>query len=124
MSETYLSVVTGVAMIGHHVLRLLFSDGVVGDVDLSQERWSGVLEPLNDPAFFAQVTVDTESGTVTWPGGIDLAPRAAVRAGARPPACRRLTAEPARRWPRRDAARPSWTRSTTRSIATGGSVTG
>jgi len=32
------------------------------------------LEPLNDPAFFAQVTVDTESGTVVWPGGIDLAP--------------------------------------------------
>jgi hypothetical protein len=44
------------------------------DVDLSEERWAGVLEPLNDRAFFAQVTVDTESGTVTWPGGIDLAP--------------------------------------------------
>ena len=61
-------------MIGDHVLRLLFSDGVVGDVDLSEERWTGVLEPLSDPPFFAQVTVDTESGTVTWPGGIDLAP--------------------------------------------------
>lgn len=74
MSETYLPVVTGVAVIADHVLRLLFSDGVVGDVDLSEERWTGVLEPLNDPAFFAEVTVDTESGTVTWPGGIDLAP--------------------------------------------------
>jgi hypothetical protein len=29
---------------------------------------------LNDPAFFAQVTVDPEAGTVTWPGGVDLAP--------------------------------------------------
>jgi hypothetical protein len=74
VSETYLPVVTGVAVIGHHVLRLLFSDGTVGDVDLSAERWTGVLEPLNDAAFFAQVTVDGESGTVTWPGGIDLAP--------------------------------------------------
>jgi Protein of unknown function (DUF2442) len=75
MSETtYLPVVTGVAVIGEHVLRLLFSDGTVGDVDLSAERWTGVLEPLNDPAFFAQVTVNTESGTITWPGGIDLAP--------------------------------------------------
>jgi uncharacterized protein DUF2442 len=27
-----------------------------------------------DPVFFALVTVDPESGTVTWPGGIDLAP--------------------------------------------------
>ena len=74
MSETYLPVVTGVAVIGDHVLRLLFSDGTVGDVDLSAERWTGVLEPLSDPSFFNQVAVDTESGTVTWPGGIALAP--------------------------------------------------
>jgi Protein of unknown function (DUF2442) len=74
MSETYLPVVTGVAVIGDHVLRLLFSDGTVGDVDLSAQRWTGVLEPLNDPAFFSQVTVDTQSGTVAWPGSIDLAP--------------------------------------------------
>jgi hypothetical protein len=74
MSETYLPVVTGVAVVGEHVLRLLFSDGTVGDVDLRSHKWTGVLEPLNDPSFFAQVTVDGESGTVTWPGGIDLAP--------------------------------------------------
>ena len=74
MSETYLPVVTGVAVIGDHVLRLLFSDGMVGDVDLSAEQWTGVLEPLSDAAFFAQVTVEAESGTVVWPGGIDLAP--------------------------------------------------
>jgi len=74
VNETYLPVVTGVAVIGDHVLRLLFSDGMVGDVDLSAEPWTGVLEPLNDAAFFAQVTVDAESGTVVWPGGIDLAP--------------------------------------------------
>jgi hypothetical protein len=74
MSETYLPVVTGVAVIGDHALRLLFSDGTVGDVDLSAERWTGVLEPLGDPAFFSQVTVDIQSGTVAWPGSIDLAP--------------------------------------------------
>lgn len=45
MGETYLPVVTGVAVIGDHVLRLLFSDGMVGDVELSAERWTGVLEP-------------------------------------------------------------------------------
>jgi hypothetical protein len=74
VSETYLPVITGVAVIGDHVLRLLFSDGTVGDVDFSAERWTGVLEPLNDPAYFGQVTVDSEAGTVTWPDGIDLAP--------------------------------------------------
>jgi hypothetical protein len=55
-------------------LRVLFSDGTVGDIDFSAERWTGVLAPLNDPAYFAEVTVDPEAGTVAWPDGIDLAP--------------------------------------------------
>jgi hypothetical protein len=74
MGETYLPFVTGVAVIGPHVLRLLFSDGMVGDVDLSAKRGKGVLEPLNDPGFVARVAVNTEAGTVTWPGDLDLAP--------------------------------------------------
>jgi Protein of unknown function (DUF2442) len=74
VSESYLPVVTGVAVVGDHVLRLLFSDGTAGDVDFSAQRWAGVLEPLNDPSYFAQVKLDAEAGTVVWPGGIDLAP--------------------------------------------------
>jgi Protein of unknown function (DUF2442) len=74
MDENYLPVVVGGAVVGDRVLRLLFSDGTVGDVDFSSGRWSGVLEPLNEPAYFAQVVVDPEAGTVVWPGGIDLAP--------------------------------------------------
>lgn len=74
MSENYLPVVTGVAVVGDRVLRLLFSDGTAGDVDFSAQRWTGVLAPLSDPAYFAQVSVDPVAGTVTWPDGIDLAP--------------------------------------------------
>jgi hypothetical protein len=74
VGENYLPVVTGVAVVGDHVLRLLFSDGTAGDVDLSAQRWAGVLEPLNDPSYFAQVKLDAEAGTVVWPDGIDLAP--------------------------------------------------
>jgi DNA polymerase II small subunit/DNA polymerase delta subunit B len=74
VSEKYLPAVVGVAMLGDHVLRLLFSDGAVGDVDFSRERWTGVLEPLNGPRYFAQVEVDIVAGTVVWPDGIDLAP--------------------------------------------------
>lgn len=74
VSETYLPSVVGVAVVGDHVLRLLFSDGTVGDVDFSAERWTGVLEPLNGPAYFAQVRVDPEAGTIVWPDGLDLAP--------------------------------------------------
>jgi hypothetical protein len=74
VDENYLPVVVGVAVVGDRVLRLLFSDGIAGDVDFSAERWTGVLSPLNDPAYFAEVTVDPEAGTLVWPGGIDLAP--------------------------------------------------
>ena len=74
VSESYLPTVTGVAVIRERVLRLLFSDGTVGDVDFSAQQWTGILEPLNDPDYFAQVAVDTEAGTIAWPNGIDLAP--------------------------------------------------
>jgi hypothetical protein len=74
MSENYLPVVVGAAVVGDHVLRLLFSDGTVGDIDFSAERWTGVLAPLNDPAYFAEVAVDPEAGTLAWPNGVDLAP--------------------------------------------------
>jgi hypothetical protein len=74
VDENYLPVVVGVAVVGDRVLRLLFSDGTAGDADFSAQRWTGVLSPLNDPAYFAQVTVDPEAGTLVWPGGIDLAP--------------------------------------------------
>jgi Protein of unknown function (DUF2442) len=53
-------------------LRLRFDDGVVRDVDLADDLWGPMFEPLKDPAFFAQVTV--EHGTVVWPNGVDLDP--------------------------------------------------
>jgi hypothetical protein len=74
VSNRYLPVVTGVAVTGDHLLRLLFSDGTAGDVDFSGQHWDGVLEPLSDPGYFARVTVDAEAGTIAWPDGIDLAP--------------------------------------------------
>src|ERR1700677_4069908 len=74
MSVNYLPVVVGVAVVGDRVLRLLFSDGTAGDVDFSAEQWTGVLASLNDPGYFEQVAVDSEAGTIVWPGGIDLAP--------------------------------------------------
>lgn len=85
VDENYLPVVVGAAVVGDRVLRLLFSDGTAGDVDFSAERWTGVLSPLNDPAYFDGVTVDPEAGTVVWPGGIDLAPESLYeRAKAHP----------------------------------------
>ena len=64
--------VTAVEVIPPHVLRLTFDDGLTRDVDLADELWGPMFEPLKDPAFFAQVSVD--HGTVVWPNGVDLDP--------------------------------------------------
>ena len=34
----------------------------------------GVFEPLKDPAFFRQVRLNGEAGTIEWPNGVDLCP--------------------------------------------------
>jgi Protein of unknown function (DUF2442) len=56
--------VTGVEVIGEHDLRLTFEDGTVGDVGFGEDEWTGVFEPLRDPARFAKVQV--EAGTQGW----------------------------------------------------------
>ena len=55
-------------------LRLAFTDGVVREVDLSDDLWGQMAEPLKDPDYFRRVSVDTELGTVVWPNGYDLDP--------------------------------------------------
>jgi hypothetical protein len=65
--------VTGVEVIGEHDLRLTFEDGTVGDVSFGDDEWTGVFEPLRDPARFAKVRV--EAGTIVWlEDGLDMAP--------------------------------------------------
>ena len=57
---------------GYH-LWLEFDDGLAGMVDLSQELYGPLFEPLRDPRVFAQAFID-EFGVVCWPNGADLAP--------------------------------------------------
>ena len=66
--------ITDVEVVGDYRLRLSFADGTVGDVDFSGREWRGVFEPLADPTEFARVEVDAEAGTISWPGGLDMAP--------------------------------------------------
>lgn len=67
--------VVGVAVIRPHVMRLLFDDGVVRDVEyLPGDDRGSMVTPLNDPEYFAKVAVDSEARTVVWPNGLDLAP--------------------------------------------------
>jgi hypothetical protein len=66
--------VTRVERIRDYVLRLDFSDGSTREVDLCEELYGEVFEPLRDPALFAKVAVNPETGTIEWPNGADLAP--------------------------------------------------
>lgn len=66
--------VTDLAVIGDHRLRLFFEDGSQGEVSFSDWTWSGVFEPLRDPAYFRKVRLDDELGTIVWPNGADIAP--------------------------------------------------
>ena len=56
------------------VSHVAFADGVQGHVEFPPSHLTGVFEPLKDPSFFAQVSV--EHGAVTSPGELDLAPDA------------------------------------------------
>ncbi|MBM3266315.1 MAG: DUF2442 domain-containing protein [Candidatus Sericytochromatia bacterium] len=60
-------------------LYLEFADGITGEVELKDELWGPVFEPLRDPAEFAKVTLD-DFGAPCWPNGADYAPDAAYLA--------------------------------------------
>lgn len=52
-----------------------FENGVEGEVDLSDVAGKGVFRRwLDEPSEFYEVRVDPESGTIVWPGGLDVAP--------------------------------------------------
>ena len=66
------------------VVWLKFADGSEGEVDLSQELWGPVFEPLKDPDAFRQFEV-AEYGTIAWPNGADLAPEFLAGGEPEPP---------------------------------------
>jgi hypothetical protein len=58
-----------------HQLFLRFEDGIEGVIDISQLiSFSGIFAPLKDAAYFAQVQIHPELGTVVWQNGADLDP--------------------------------------------------
>jgi hypothetical protein len=67
-------IVTEVKVVEPYVLEVHFRDGFCRRVDLKDELWGEVFEPLKDPEFFARAFVDPISRTVAWPNGADLAP--------------------------------------------------
>ena len=67
--------ITEVRVLEYRTVRLTFVDGSTRVVDLAPFLWGPVFaEIATDDALFAQVSVDTELGTIGWPNGADLDP--------------------------------------------------
>jgi hypothetical protein len=68
--------VTHVRHLGEYRLELTFTDGTTGILGLKERvaGRGGVFEPLEDVAFFAQVRLDSEAGTIVWPNEVDFCP--------------------------------------------------
>ncbi len=59
---------------GGYRVWLRFADGVEGVVDLENELWGEMFQPLRDMKLFAELEMDDELGTIVWPNGADFSP--------------------------------------------------
>lgn len=66
-------------------LELLFSDGTIGQADVSALLTGPAFEAVREPAMFARLRVDPICRTVVWPNGADLAPEALYALTQDPP---------------------------------------
>lgn len=59
----------------HGRFRVVFEDGLTGDVELAPSKFRGVFETLQNPECFRNM--DIINGAITWPAlDVDLAPDA------------------------------------------------
>ncbi len=67
--------IRAVAPLEGFVVRLAFTDGTSGEIDLEKYLRGPIFEPLrNDPARFREVAADPVAGTICWPNGADIDP--------------------------------------------------
>lgn len=57
-----------------YVIWLRFQDGTEGEVDLKDELYGEVFEPLKNMDYFKSFIVHPEYHTIVWPNGADFAP--------------------------------------------------
>lgn len=77
--------VTEARYVEKYVVWLKFADGTEGEVDLKDELWGPVFEPLKDPNQFRKFSVHPELHTIVWENGADFSPEflySALRATA------------------------------------------
>jgi len=59
---------------GDYRVWLRFKNGLSGEIDLENQLWGEVFEPLKDKALFAQVRANDDLDTIVWPNGADFSP--------------------------------------------------
>lgn len=64
---------SGVDVVASRTLRVVFTDGLVRELDFT-ENLVGFLAVIDSDEAFAGATVDPVSGTVSWPEGVDFDP--------------------------------------------------
>lgn len=60
--------------VNEYIIWLRFSDGAEGEIDLRDELYGEMFEPLKNKEFFKSFVVHPEWGTIAWPNGADFAP--------------------------------------------------
>lgn len=65
--------VTHVLYLRDYQLKLEFNDGKVKELDLENELYGEIFEPLKNIELFKEVYVNPDTGTIEWPNGADFA---------------------------------------------------
>jgi hypothetical protein len=66
--------VTGFRIVGPYTLLVSFADTTEQQIDFRPVLHGVMFGPLQDPATFNAVTLDSEVGTLVWPNGADFDP--------------------------------------------------
>jgi hypothetical protein len=89
--------ISSVVSLEPYVVRVVFVDGEIRDVDIEPLLDGPVFAPLRDHDEFRRVSVDIETGVVAWPNGADLDSEViyGIAPAAAQPAARVTTPQPA-----------------------------
>jgi len=66
--------VTEAKYVEEYTVWVKFNDGSEGEVDLKDELWGPMFEPLRDVSKFRNFSVHPELHTIVWDNGADLSP--------------------------------------------------